>query len=568
MAETTYRVSFPDRNEHYVDVSIELQTRKSSTTTFSMPVWTPGSYKVREFSQNMEFVEALSEKGKKLKCYKTSKNDWQVEHKAGEKIIYKYQVYAFVKSVRQSYVDQFYAFLHGVSVFAYAKDHENETIDLIIDVPSDWKTVQAALPMISQGKYEVANYDLLADSPIALGNFDVGTYQSGNVEHRVVMIGPGNYNLETVVKDFKAICDVQYDMFKVNPAAPVYIHFIQNVVEGGGGLEHLNSQTSAFPRWSYQDENAYRKFLGLIAHEYFHLWNVKRIRPEALGPFDYDRENYTTFLWQAEGFTSYYDDHFIYRSGFFNEEQYLSAVEGQINRYESTPGKKVMSLNESSFDAWIKAYYPNENSSNTTVSYYNKGMLVALMLDFTIIKASKGDKNLDHVMRELMDQYTSNGQGYEAGELKELIEKVCGKNLDKFFDKYVNGTEEILWQDWFTDFGVVVEEKEQDLTTGIDLSSQNGKLVVNKVLAESAGVEAGVSVNDEFLAIDGHRVQSEQHFIQVMKDGKSHEVLISRDGIIRTFSITAKKSSLKQFNLSWSEDAESSAYKSIWLRKK
>jgi predicted metalloprotease with PDZ domain len=565
-AQLKYHVSFPNRNTHYVDVSITVKPAKGSThTEFSMPVWTPGSYKVREFSQNMDFVSASSGT-KELEVKRMDKNDWRVNHQDGQEVTFNYRVYAFVKSVRQSYIDQYYAFLHGVSVFAYPKGYEKSPIRLSIKLPDDWKQVEVALPKNEDGSYQVKDYDLLADSPMAMGNFDVGTYAVDGVEHRIVMIGDGNYDLEKVTEDFKAISEEEFDLFGHMPVEPHYVHFIQNVVSGGGGLEHLNSQTSAVKQWSYSDEKAYKRFLSLVAHEYFHLWNVKRIRPDELGPFDYEHENYTKLLWQAEGFTAYYDDHFLLRTGMYNTDEYLDIVEYNINRFENTAGKSVMSVEQASYNAWIKAYYPNENSKNVTISYYNKGMLVAMMLDLLIVENSNGKRSLDDVMRMLYKHYKKTGEGFDKALLKSYLEKAAKTDLDAFFTQYIEGTEEIDWSAALNKAGVQVEEDKQDSPRlGIDLKDESGKLVVSSVVLDGPAAEAGLSVNDEFIAINGYRITREDLVPVFLEDGVPVKVTVARDGVLRTITITPRSGLSVKYSLKFSEKPSE---KELMIQKK
>jgi predicted metalloprotease with PDZ domain len=428
-----YHVSFDQAARHYVDVTMTASVKKGEEVTFSMPVWTPGSYKVRDFSQHI--VEYNIEGGQ-LKSY--TKNTYTVEAEEKGDLKFSYTVYAFEVGVRHSYVDLNYAFLHGVSAFMYIQGRVNEDVEVHFDLPASWKQIEVALDR-KKGKpntFCADDYDLLADSPFALGNFDVGTYETAGVPHRIVMIGEGNYDLDKVTQDFKTITDEQVKMFNGKHPCKQYVHFIQNVDQGGGGLEHLNSQTSQVNRWAYTNESRYKSFLGLISHEYFHLWNVKRIRPLELGPFDYETENYSTLLWVAEGITSYYDDLFLYRSGIKSKDQYLNAVAYNINRLQNQPGRLEMTLQESSKLAWVKAYLPNENSKNETISYYNKGMVVALLLDLEILKSTDNQKRLDDVMRYLMDEYyVKKKRGFTYEEFVDVCSSIAGKDIKTFLQK-------------------------------------------------------------------------------------------------------------------------------------
>ncbi|MBO6516279.1 MAG: M61 family metallopeptidase, partial [Bacteroidia bacterium] len=454
----------------------------------------------------------------------------------------------------------------------YVKGKEDKSIQLEFSPLSTWKHVEAALPNTSGSSvsFEVVNYDLLADSPIALGNFDISTYETAGVPHRIVMMGKGNYDLDKVTEDFKKISDEEVKMFGGKHPCERYTHFIQNVESGGGGLEHLNCQTSQVNRWAYTNSDKYRNFLGLISHEYFHLWNVKRIRPYELGPFDYEKENYTDMLWVAEGITSYFDDLFLKRAGIHSTESYLAALAGNINRLENQPGKDVMSLDESSKLAWVKAYLSNENSKNVTISYYNKGMLVAWMLDLEILTNTNGKKRLDDVLQILFDTYyTKEGRGFTHKEFIAVCEKVAGKNMDDFFMKYVFQKDAIPYSDYLAEVGIDMEDRANGTASiGVSAKQTNGKLLITYVHPDGSGVEAGLSVNDEIIAINNWRVGSDlSDEIARLPIGSKAELLYNRDGLVHSTMISIKKSPAVQYRLSAEEDLDKSVQKlqDIWL---
>ncbi|MFY0643660.1 MAG: M61 family metallopeptidase [Bacteroidia bacterium] len=533
MASVKYTVSFDQSKAHYAHISVHFEASEAESI-FKVPVWTPGSYKVREFSQNVEHMKATVN-GLGMEVDRIDKNTWSVGTETGQAVTFEYDVYCFVNSVRHSYVDEYYAFLHGVSAFGYVVGQQDEEVILELMPLSNWANVEIAAERLKANGhvFRLDNYDLLADSPIALGNFDVVEYVSGDVPHRVVMMGEGNYDLEVIKTDFKKISDEEVKMFKHHPSK-LYVHFIQNTEVASGGLEHMNSQTSQMDRWGYNNKERYIKFLGLVSHEYFHLWNVKRIRPVELGPFDYDKENYTDMLWIAEGITSYYDDLFLFRAGFYTETEYFDVLSKQINRFENTPGKDEMTLEQSSKLAWIKAYLPNENSHNTTISYYNKGMLVAWMLDLQILKNSKGKRGLDDVMRKLYSNYQADpSKGFTHSEFIAVCSEIAGENMQSFFDAMVFSTSTIDYSRWLADFGMAAEEveSEEKAWSGVSSSLKNGKLIIDKVFSNGPAEEAGIAVNDELIAINGWRVTHamNQH-AKKFDVGDTITILLSRDG--------------------------------------
>lgn len=527
-----YSVSFPDVKSHYVSVDIVFNASGKEFVDFKVPVWTPGSYKVREFSNAFENVSAED-----LKVSRLNKNTWRIFTNGKNQVNLSYDVYCFTVSVRQSYADEYYAFLHGVSVFGYLEGYEDENIELTIYPRDNWENVEVSLPKSNKSNniFTCTNYDLLADSPIALGNFDTISYESGNVPHKVVMIGDGNYDLSQIKEDFKKISDSQVEMMGGHPSEQ-YVHFIYNVAQGGGGLEHANSQTSMMPRWNYTNANRYRSFLGLIAHEYFHLWNIKRIRPMELGPFDYDKEVYSEMLWIAEGITSYYDDRTLLRMGTYSKEEYLKIISSQINRLENSPGKKVMSLAHSSLLAWVKAYLPNEESANKTISYYNKGLLAAVLLDLEIRKSS--NHSLDDVMRMLYsDIYLKEDRGFTHEEFVTICSKLADKDMNDFFNDVIYSIKPLNY-DIFNDFGIdlsIKNEKSNQSWSGVSSKLQGDKVVITNIVSNSPGVESGLSVNDEIIAINGWRLNSKfEDYLSKFEIGERVAVSYSRDEKMQT----------------------------------
>lgn len=548
-----YTIRFDNVKSHYVSVSIDFDANGKDYVDFKVPVWTPGSYKVREFSKGYENVLLDG-----MPTERVDKNTWRLATKGKSKVTMSYEVYCFAISARESYADEHYAFLHSVSAFGYLAGYEQESIELTVIPYEGWDHVEVALPKTEASGFvfSCANYDLLADSPIACGTFDKSTYTSGKVPHTIVMIGEGNYDLAVVTEDFKKISDSQIAMMGEHPGER-YTHFIYNVASGGGGLEHLNSQTSVMPRWNYTQPKRYRGFLGLIAHEYFHLWNIKRIRPINLGPFDYDQEVYTDMLWIAEGITSYYDDLTLYRIGKMDKEQYLNVIASQINRLENTPGKEVMSLAHSSLLTWVKAYLPNEESVNQTVSYYNKGMIAAVMLDLEIRANSK--KCLDDVMTTLYKKYYKDlGRGFTHDEFIAVCTDLAGKDMQPFFDDVIFSTKALDYAGIFSQYGITITDKNADKTepwSGVISSRSTGNTVISNIYSNSPAVEAGLSVNDEVISIDGWRVEDKlEAYDEKHEVSDAIRITYARDSKIRSTKLTYTKSPKVAYKLAITDE--------------
>ncbi|UCH11524.1 MAG: M61 family metallopeptidase [Fidelibacterota bacterium] len=366
----TYTLSFEDRFEHYVTVELEVDgLRGKSYQDFKMAVWTPGSYVIRDYARNVVELSAKSTL-KDLSVSKLDKNTWRVNLDGQRRIFIHYKVYAFEPTHRTSYVDDDGAMLNGASVYIYPDGMEGQECLVVVNKPRPWDNVTSSLPWVGGRSpvFRAANYDILVDSPIMMGDHTVFDFEVGGVPHRYCIEGEGNYDSQRLLTDTGSIIEQIHNIFGSVPYED-YTIFVQLRGERGGGLEHLNSTHLVTSRWTFSPAAAYTRFLTLVAHEVFHAYNGKRLRPVPLGPFDYERENYTELLWIVEGLTSYYDQLLLRRAELISAENYLDLIAADIQRVEAEPGRLTQTLQEASFDAWIKYYQPDENSPNTTISY-------------------------------------------------------------------------------------------------------------------------------------------------------------------------------------------------------
>lgn len=536
-----YELSMPKPQNHYYHIKMELNDFNQKELNISLPVWAPGSYLVREFSKNINLVKAFDEKGNPLEIKKTRKNSWSIKKGNKQNVVIKYEVYAFELSVRTSFLDLTHGFVSGSGVFMFVEDYLDIGGSLKILLYEGFTKVSTALPEAKEKfTYNYFDYDQLVDCPIEIGNQIVFEFNAAGVKHTVAIYGDGNYVIEDLRDDMTKIIEEETKVFGQNPNKE-YLFIIHNVVNGQGGLEHKNSTTLSVNRWTYSGSN-YVKFLSLVAHEYFHLWNVKRIRPFELGPFDYNRENYTDLLWVMEGFTSYYDELILLRSGYYSQHQMLGKIESAINYVEGSEGSRVQPLAHASFDAWVKAYRPNENSSNTSMSYYSRGSIIAALLDVMIIENSKGKKCLDHFLQALYSNFYENkGRGFTSKEFKKELESFVGKNLDEFYAKYIDGTEIPPYSKIFGRIGVDVQDVSKSYPDfGASISSSGGKAIIKSIRSNSAAEDAGLSVNDEIIGCNGYRVGKNdiESVMQSLENGDELELLISRDDIL--FSVEFK----------------------------
>ena len=411
-----YYLSMPKPQNHYFHVEMVLENFNEKSVDVSLPVWSPGSYLVREFAKNINLVTATDASGKELHIKKKKKNTWSIDKGKADEVRVSYDVYAFELSVRTSFLDLTHGFVSGSGVFMFVENHLDVNGDVVVVPHEGFSEVSTALPRKEKNKpyvFTYSDYDHLVDCPIEIGNQLIFKFNASGVKHTVAMYGEGNFDVESLKRDMSKVIEEETKVFGQNPNKE-YLFIIHNVVDGQGGLEHKNSTTLSVNRWTYSG-SSYVKFLSLVAHEYFHLWNVKRIRPFELGPFDYNMENYTDLLWVMEGFTSYYDELLLLRAGYYTQSEFLSKMESSINYVEGSVGARVQPVAHASYDAWIKAYRPNENSSNTTMTYYTRGSILAAFLDVKIIRKSKGEKCLDHFLQHMYNKfYIKAGRGFTS----------------------------------------------------------------------------------------------------------------------------------------------------------
>lgn len=570
-----YQLRMPKPQNHYFEVEMTLSDFKEKELNLKLPVWAPGSYLVREFSKNLNLVKAYDENGKEIQVVKKTKNTWTVKYKGEKKIKVKYEVYAFELSVRTSFLDLTHGFVSGSGVFMYVDGYKDKSGILEVIKHSSFSTITTALPKskISVAKdgtesFEFSNYDQLVDCPIEIGNQVVFDFTAAGVKHTVAMYGEGNFDIPTLKKDMAKVVQAASDVFGVNPNKE-YVFIIHNVVDGQGGLEHTNSTTLSVNRWTYQGAE-YTGFLSLVAHEYFHLWNVKRIRPIELGPFDYDQENYTSLLWVMEGFTSYYEKLILVRAGFMSKEDFLNKLQGSINYVEGTVGSRVQPVAHASFDAWIKAYRPTENSANTSMTYYSRGSVIASIIDILIIDNSKGKQCLDHFFQHLYKKYfIEMNRGFSEVEFKAELEKFVGENLDDFYKKYIDGTEILPYAEVFDKIGVTVKDNTSFKPSfGATVREEGGKVMVKNVRAGSCAEEAGISVGDEIVGCNSYRV--DQAMLEGMMNGlataETADLLIAREE--KLFSVKVRMTNFRKpnFQLVKQSDTKAEAYFNYWLR--
>lgn len=570
-----HELSMPAPETHYFHVETTLTDFSEEKVVLTMPVWSPGSYLVREFPKNVNLLLAKDENGQALPVQKISKNQWEISKGKAKKVTVNYEVYAFELTVRTSFLDKTHGYLNGTSVFTFPEGYMDLGGQLTVIPHSSFKKITTPLAVAKDGisadnnaqTFVFKDFDELADAPIEIGNQETFSFDAAGTKHHVAIYGPGNHDVERLKIDMAKIVEATTAVFGGKNPNKEYWFIIHNTDTRGGGLEHMNSTTLNVNRWTYSPEN-YMSFLSLVAHEYFHIWNVKRLRPTALVEYDYSNENYTDMLWIMEGFTSYYDELILRRAGFYSEQDYLNIFENTINYVEGQPGNKVQPVAHASFDAWIKAYRPNENSRNTTISYYSKGGLIAHVIDAMIIEKYKGKKSLDEFMQLLYKEYyEKNNTGMTPLQFKTSLEEFLDRNLDDFFAKYIYGTETIPFAEYFDALGLEIQHTElQSAGLGITTKMESGKLIVTSVMSGGAAEKAGLSPNDEIIAFNGFRVDQADlsKFLAMLNHDTEFNLIISRGK--QLMSLDATMGILKNNNYMFTYKGNKLG--TYWLREK
>lgn len=515
-----YHVRLPERQAHRVHVEMTLPAAGGEPLEIALPVWSPGSYLVREYARHVVELAAHDGAGRSLRAEKLDKNTWRLFPDGAEQVVVAYELYANERSVRTNEVNSDHAFLQPPATFFRHGPLEDRPHRVTVEAPDGWGVFTSLAAR--DGGWQAADYDELADSPLEIGPHEVVSFSVRDVPHRMVLAGDHDLDVDQLREDVTRLCEEVATVFDLMPF-PDYTFLFLILDEGGGGLEHRNSSVCMTSRWGLARKGRYRRFLSLVAHEYFHAWNVKRFRPEALGPFDYDTENYTTDLWVAEGITSYLDDLMTLRAGFADSvDDYLGARANAWRTEAERFGARRMSLARSSLDAWIKLYRPDENSENTTVSYYSKGALVALQLDLRIRRLTGGERRLHDALRLGWERFTARGVGFPAGEVERLAAEVAGADLSDFFADTVHGTaplepnEDLAW----VGLELIVEPGstgQRDLpsdddgnalepTLGLTTRSRNGLVTVDRVTEDGPAFRAGLNHDDVLLALNDLKV--------------------------------------------------------------
>ena len=563
-----YQIEFDDYRQHLIHVTVRFLA--DPTQVLSLPTWIPGSYLIREFSKHIEAVKAYDEDGRQLQIQKFEKNKWRLFNTDHELITVEYDVYAYDLSVRGAYVDQNRLYVNPACACLGLEGQENKEIELEIFLPDELKHFQLASGMkaksLVRGRFtlKAKNYAELIDAPFELAEQTRFSFEANGIPHEFVVSGKHAMNAARMQQDIEKICATEISMFG---SAPFTDYTFMTMATGNsyGGLEHPNSTSLISPRDDLPKANEpeepskdYQRFLGLCSHEYFHSWLVKFIRPENFVNYDLNREGYTSLLWIFEGFTSYYDDLILLRSGVINQESYITLLKAQIDRYLQNPGRAIQSVSESSFDAWVKFYRQDENSNNAGTSYYNKGCLVALCLDLGLrLRGS----SLDALMRRLYGNAQKGVQVHER-TIFELCKELTGDDWSEQINHLINTTDELPLDQLFPEFGMAYSLKnDKSLPFGLKLVDKPEGVLVQSARRDGVAVLAGLSANDVIIAIDGLKATTKLIESYAKQQGTFTVYAFRRDELM-SFEVQAAGSELTEVELKVEDQAKAEK----WLK--
>ena len=541
-----YTVVPKNPEAHLFDVTCTVVEPDPAGQRFALPAWIPGSYLVRDFARHIVSIRAESG-GHEVALEKLDKQTWRAAP-CTRPVVVTATVYAWDLSVRGAHLDTTHGFFNGTSVFLRVHGREHERCEVVIRRPAGaryraWRVATAlardGAPAHGFGRYAAADYDELIDHPVEMGTFALVRFEACGIPHEVAITGRHDADLGRLRRDLARLCETQIRFWHGSragraggPKLPFdrYVFLVTAIGEGYGGLEHRASTALLCSRDDLPEAGggepgeSYRTFLGLASHEYFHTWNVKRLKPAAFASYDLERENYTTLLWAFEGITSYYDDLLLVRSGLIAEKDYVEILGRSVTNLLRTAGRHVQTVADASFDAWIKYYRPDENTPNAQVSYYLKGSLVALALDLTIRSRTRGRRSLDDVMRALWTRYGAKGIGVPEGAIEDVAAEAAGTSLRAFFDRALRSTRELPLAPLLAKAGLALKVREAESASdrggkavkdgarprrraslGIRMSAEPLGVRVTHVTSASAGERAGIAAGDVIVAVDGLR---------------------------------------------------------------
>ncbi len=560
-------------DNHYFHVSLNYSGISSESVDLKLPSWTPGYYMIMDYAKYIVNFRAVSSSGESLSWEKTAKNVWKVRTVNTNSVTVSYDVFSFRTSVADSFLDDGRGFISPTGIFMHPAGKINNPVTVTLIPYEKFSQVSTGLDPVKEkaNTFYASDFDVLYDSPILAGNQEILTFEVNGIPYTVAAEKLGDINRGKFIDDHKKMIESAIAIVGEIPYKH-YTFLIMN--KGGGGLEHTNSMAVFSSPSSFNTPEGYKRWLGFVAHEFFHLYNVKTIRPIALGPFDYDKESYTNMLWFSEGVTSYYEGIILNKAGLYSREDALGELKTSIANYENIPGHLYQSVAQSSFDSWILFFNRSENAQNTTISYYDKGCALGMLLDLKIRYESKNQKSLDDVMRSLyQDFYKEKKRGFTDQEFRGVCERIAGSSLSEIFDVYIPTVKDINYTKYLGYAGLTIDTNRVVLPgsfLGAAVRENGDNLLITRVESNTPAYIAGLSPQDIIMEIDGKKASAKllSDLLSSKKPGDVIILTVTHREITNTVEVELGKKTTRSFEIKHIPDPakEQAALLDKWLK--
>lgn len=537
----SYSLSMSQPGTHLLEVEVLVAGITSTTLDLHMPAWRTGRYVLLDFSGGVQKFSVTDDKKIPLPFKKIDKDTWRVEKGKAGTVIATYKVYANEFNMRTRELNSEHAFVDPLSVFLYVDELKNAPLQLKVQPYGNWKvTTGLDEVMGTPNTFTAPNYEYFGDCPLEIGNQHDFEFFVDGKKHIISIYGEGNWNIDTLITDFTKIVIANKELWGDLPYSK-YIFMIHCQPNAGGGTEHINSTIMGTRPFIFSNPAAYKGFIGLVSHEYFHTWNVKQLRPKAIAPYDFSKENYSEEFWVSEGTTSYYDDLILLRAKFWDAKRYLDHITQMVNNERARYGNKVQPLAEASFDAWVKHWRNRQNAYNAESDYYGKGSHVSLVLDLEIRQRTKNAVSMDNVLRTMYKRFPLT-KGFTNADLQKVCEEIAGGSFKDFFQRYIYSTDPLPWEQTLAYAGLMVTPKDtiQKVGTGITSQDAGDRTRISNITPGSPAERAGCEINDEIIALNGFRVRNAEFTERIasMSPGDSITLTVFRNDKLKEITIT------------------------------
>jgi len=552
-------MSQPWTHLYEVQITFDRLPVNDATINLVLPVWRTGRYIIFDFAGSVQEFQSFDGNGNPLGWEKTDKSTWRIRKGKSKGVRVQYKVYANEFELRTKGLNDEYGFLDGITAFMYVEKYRRLPVTLAVAPYSSWH-VTTGLDEIpgKPNHFSAPNYDHLADCPLFIGNQKDFEFEVGGKKHVLSILGGKHDRSQDLIDDITKLVQAHLDFWGSLPYDR-YVFMLHLSSLGGGGTEHINSTIMNSHPFVLSNANSARGILGLVAHEYFHTWNVKQFRPRGISPYDYSKENYVKELWIAEGMTTYYSPRMRVKAGFISPERYVDGLSERIYNDRMRPGNRIQSLSESSFDVWVRFRRSEANAYNSETDFYDKGASVSMLLDLEIRHRSQGKHSLDDVIRELYRRFPWNGTGYTVDDFQRIAEHFAGSSLKEFFNAFVHGTAPLEWERALIYAGLTVDARldSGQAYLGIQAADRGDRTRIARVHAGSPAYDAGLNAEDELIAFNGYRVRAQDVTVRLneLKPGDAVTLTVFRDERLREFRVTLSMPPVPSYSVTKSKSA-------------